>query len=119
MKASKIFDHSDCLQDDDLPIAFTHPCDPKYIIFIGGEMPHWVKKVVNRLESSSNDKSKVHLLFKGQPLSLKMIKDAWLWDDEGFGSLRKTVLTEDHFYKNAYASAFSCTGVIFFSYKLN
>ena len=103
MKASKIFDHSDCLPDDDLPIAFTHPCDPKYIIFIGGEMPRWVKKVVNRLESSSNDKSKVHLSFKGQPLSLKMIKDAWLWDDEGFGSLRKTVLTEDHFYKNAYS----------------
>ena len=32
-----------------------------------------------------------------------MIKEAWLWDDEGFGMTRKTVLTEHHFYKNAYS----------------
>jgi len=32
-----------------------------------------------------------------------MIKEAWLWDDEGFGTTRKTVLTEDHFYKNIYS----------------
>ena len=32
-----------------------------------------------------------------------MIKTAWLWDDEGFGSTRKTILTEDHFHKNAHS----------------
>ena len=26
-----------------------------------------------------------------------------MWDDEGFGAIRKTVLAEDHFYKNAYS----------------
>ena len=36
-------------------------------------------------------------------MSLDMIKEAWMWDDEGFGSTRKTVLMEDHFYKNAYS----------------
>ena len=66
-------------------------------------MPHWVKKVVNRLEGSSTQTSKVNLMFRGQSLSLNMIKKVWLWDDEGFSTIRKTVLTEDHFYKNAYS----------------
>ena len=66
-------------------------------------MPHLIKKVVNRLEKSCDKKSKVTLTFRGQSMSLDMIKQAWLWDDEGFGSTRKTVLTEDHFYKNAYS----------------
>jgi len=86
-----------------LPVAFPHPEDSNRLVFIGGEMPHWIKKFVNRLEQSSSSKSSVSLKFRGQQMSLDMIKDAWLWDDEGFGSLRKTKLTEDHFYKNAYS----------------
>ena len=68
-------------------------------------MPHLVKKIMNRLESSFGSKSKVTLKFRGEPMSLKMIKKAWLRDDEGFGTTRKTVLTEDHLYikKNAYS----------------
>ena len=87
--------------NDKLPIAFQHPCDSTFIVFIGGEMPHWVKKVVNRLEGSSTQTSKVNLMFRGQSLSLNMIKKVWLWDDEGFSTNMKTVLTENHFYKNA------------------
>lgn len=54
-------------------------------MFIGGDVPHWVKKFVNRLESSSNQKSKIAL------------------NDDGFCATKKINLTEDHFYKNAYS----------------
>jgi len=91
----------DNLPNEKLLIAFLHPCDNCITVFIGGEMSHWTKKLVNRLERSNDGKSKVCLKFRGQALSLKLIKQAWLWDDEGFGSIRKTVLTEDHFYKKA------------------
>ena len=72
-------------------------------MFIGGEIPHLVKKIVNRLEQSYIKKNKIALEFRGQTLSLNMIKEAWLWDDKGFGTIRKTKLTEDHFCKNAYS----------------
>ena len=99
-KRLSLFDN---LPNDKLKIAFAHPCDTEIKVFIGGEMPHLVKKIVNRLERTSCSKNKVSLAFRGHPMSLNMIKEAWLWDDEGFGTIRKTVLTEDHFYKNAYS----------------
>jgi hypothetical protein len=91
------------LPNENHPTAFPHPCDQDKLVFIGGEMPHWVKKFVNRLERTTSSKNNVSLKFRGEALSLDMIKHAWLWDDEGFGVTRKTVLTEDHFYKNAYS----------------
>ena len=93
----------DNLPNDKLPIAFLHPCDSTIKVFIGGEMPHLVKKIVNRLERTSSVKNKVDLKFRGEELSLEMIKDAWMWDDDGFGAIRKTFLTEDHFFLNAYS----------------
>ena len=89
-----ILDH---FPNDTLPIAFAHPCNENIKIFIGGEIPHWVKKFLNRLERSNAKKTKFSLKFRSQIISLDMIKRAWLWDYEGFGSTRKTVLTEDHF----------------------
>ena len=66
-------------------------------------MPHLIKKIVNRLACTSNSKNKASLKYKGKPLSLEMMKVVWLWDNDGFSAIRKTVLTEDHFYKNAYS----------------
>ena len=43
----------DSLPNDKLPIVFLHLCDNKVNVFIGGELPRWVKKIVNRLERSS------------------------------------------------------------------
>ena len=37
-------------------------------------------------------------MFRGQQMSLNMTREAWLWDDEGFGTIDKTILTEDHMY---------------------
>jgi len=89
-------------------LLFLHPCDKSIEIFISGEMPHRVKKMVNRLERTSSANNNVSLIFRGQELSLNMlsldmIKDTWLWDDEGFWTLGKTKLTEDHFYTNTYS----------------
>ena len=43
------------------------------------------------------------LKFRGEDISLEMIKGAWMWDDDEFGAIRRTVLTEDHFFKNVYS----------------
>lgn len=95
----------DNLPNEKLCIAFLHPCDSSVKIFIGGEIPHWVwvKTFVDQLEASFLLKNKVSLRFRGRKLSLNMIKKAWLWDREGLGATRKTVLTEDYFHKNAYS----------------
>lgn len=53
-------------------------------------MLHWLKKFVDRLEKSSDSKSKVSLKFRGQFLSLGMIEKVWMWDDDSFGAIRKT-----------------------------
>eukprot|EP00957_Ditylum_brightwellii_P206043 15346509-Ditylum_brightwellii.AAC.1 len=39
-------------------IDFHHPTDDNIIIFIGDEMSHLIKKVVNPFESCNNTKSK-------------------------------------------------------------
>ena len=93
----------DNLPNDELKVSLLHPCDNTIQIFIGREMPHRVIFCVNRLEKSSDTKSKIALKFRGRLLSLGMIKEVWLRDDDGFGATRKTKLTEDHFYKNAYS----------------
>jgi len=54
----------DNLSKDSLPIAFCHPCDSNLKVLIGGEMPHLVKKIVNRLERSYIEKSKIALKFR-------------------------------------------------------
>ena len=36
-----------------LPVAFPHPLLPNSKIYLGGEMPHWIKKFVNVMENSS------------------------------------------------------------------
>ena len=54
----------DNFPNDNLLITFAHPCDDSLKVFIG-EMPHLVKKLVNRLEKSCTAKNKVKLRFQG------------------------------------------------------
>ena len=61
-------------------------------------MPHLIKKIANAFDRSSKDKFKTTLKFRGEAMSLKMIKKAWLAvDNVGFGDLRMTKCTDDHF----------------------
>ena len=86
-----------------LPVAFLHPCNRSIKIFIGGEMPRLIKKIENAFDRSSKDGSKTLLKFRGEDMSLKMIKKAWLAvDNVGFGSLHLAKCTDDHFNQNRY-----------------
>ena len=79
-------------------VAFHHPIQNDITIFIGGEMPHLIKKIVNALERSGSVKS-TDLNFRNQPMTLKMIQQLWLCEqgEAKLGSLRINFLTDDHF----------------------
>ena len=60
LSPSKVFGNSfDDMLPNKLKVAFKHPGRPHVNIFIGGEMPHWMKKIVNAMESSRNGSSKM------------------------------------------------------------
>ena len=85
-------------------VAFHHPCHGRYLVFIGGEMPHWIKRVVNGLEFSSVSSHKRNLLLNGKPLGLGMIRKAWeAVELGGIATLTQTKLTVDHFVKNPHS----------------
>ena len=92
---------------EDLPtemkIAFPHP-NPEYAdrikIFIGGEMPHWVKKFRNAMDSSKRE-----LTFNGCQFNLNMFKDIWEKMKSGVGGrndVRVYKFGKEHFDLNSY-----------------
>ena len=52
-----------------MKITFLHPKRSDVLIFIGGDMPHIVKRMVNVLESSSKENSKRNLEYNGGRLN--------------------------------------------------
>ena len=81
-------------------IAFEHPSYIGIYVFIGGEMPHWIKKFVNSLESSSSEKSARDLTYNGAKLSLGMIEEVWKTTRTSVNQLENVrKLTPDHFVK--------------------
>jgi hypothetical protein len=88
----------------DMKVASHHPTRPSSIIFIGGDMPHLIKKCVNALERSGKSDLKTDLLFKGKKLSLAMLHELWkiCGDADGPSSLRNYPFTADHFENNSY-----------------
>ena len=70
-------------------VGFQHPIQDNVIIFISGEMPHLIKKIVNALERSGSVKS-IDLYFRGQHVSVKMLQQVWLCDqtENKIGSIR-------------------------------
>ena len=86
----------------DFKIAFLHP--NKYfkdvLIFVGGDMPHWVKKFRNAL-----DNKKRHLTFCGKTFNLAILKAIWedMSDaDITSGGLQEYKFTFEHFTLNSY-----------------
>ena len=88
----------------DFPIAFPHP-DPYLrkngvIISIGGEMPHWGKKMRNNTCSPTRT-----LTYKGKTVELASMENVWVAmgdSDLTTASLRKYKFTWDHYRLNAY-----------------
>lgn len=87
----------------DLPVCFRHPCDENLRVFIGGEMPHLVKKIVNALERSDSYKSNTYLKKDDKAMKLSMIENVWRDDLQGINHVRKTKLSDDHFNKNPFS----------------
>ena len=61
----------------DTVIAFKHPCYKDINVFIGEEMPYWIKKCVNHLESSSNSDTTRNIKFRGKYLNLEIVEKVW------------------------------------------
>jgi len=76
-KAKDIFASLHPKLPGDILVEFYHPSGMDRFVFLGGKMPHWIKRVVNGLENSSKDSHKRKLIYKGKPLGLEMIKTAW------------------------------------------
>lgn len=88
----------------DMPIAFKHPVSPN-LIYVGGEMSHWVKKFVNAMENSSlpESKSKRKMTYQGAELKLSLIEEVWRSTLLDYNYIRTNKLTEEHFEKNAHS----------------
>ncbi|KAL7455841.1 hypothetical protein ACHAWC_008195 [Mediolabrus comicus] len=87
----------------DFKIGFRHP-SPVYssiIIVIGGEMPHWVKKFRNAMDSNTRD-----LTYGGEEINLRRIYNIWLASGDGDvatgAGIRRYNKTHDHFRLDSY-----------------
>lgn len=91
----------------DLPMAFPHPLFGDEIrIFIGGDMPHCIKKLVNTLEKSGWKNHSRNLRKNGKKMSLQMIQRCWEASGDSLittASLRKYRKRIQHFLKDSYS----------------
>lgn len=87
-----------------IKVAFPHPVRSHIKVYIGGEMPHWIKKFANAMENSSKKSSNRDMEFCGGKINLGMIHNVWKTKLSGVNTLRVIEkLTEDHFIKNAHS----------------
>ena len=84
-------------------MAFVHPFSGNILVYIGGEMPHWMKKFVNALENSGLDSEKRSMEFRGKKISLHMLEKVLRVYEGEINKLRMTRLTNEHFHKNAHS----------------
>jgi len=104
LTAKDVFEKLDTKLSGDIPVAFRHPGENWLFVFVGGEMPHWIKRVVNSLENSSKTGHKQCLVLNGKPLGSVMIKQALeAVELGGISTLRQTKLTIDHFVKTPHS----------------
>ena len=75
-------------------IAFKHPKQKDVLIFIVGDMPHIVKRMVYVLESSSKKDNKRKLVYGGKKLNLDMLRNVWECDAGKMGNIRTNILTD-------------------------
>ena len=86
-----------------LKVDFDHPHYSNVLIFIGGEMPHWIKNFVNAMENSSDGSSGRNMKFIHDRIKLSMIEKVRRRNDSGLNTLRIIPkLSDDHFKKNAH-----------------
>jgi hypothetical protein len=69
----------------EMMVAFYHPILTWLLIFIGGDMPHAIKKFVNAAECTGKPTSKREMTFKGKRIDLRMLHDLWKITDDATG----------------------------------
>jgi hypothetical protein len=86
-------------------VAFYHPILTWILIFIGGGMPHAIKKFVNAAECTGKPTSKREMTFKGKRIDLRMLHDLWKITDDATGlcGVRQYHFSTDHFVKNSFS----------------
>jgi hypothetical protein len=90
-----------------LVLAFPHPLfGDDILVFVGGDMPHCIKKLVNTLEKSGWAKHARNLRRNGKKMSLQMIERCWMASGDGYidrPGLRKYRKGTQHFQKDSYS----------------
>ena len=88
----------------DTLVVFKHSASIENLVFIGGEMPLWINRVVNGLEYSSKSGHKRNLMLNVRPLNLGMIRKACETVElRGIATLTQSKITINHFVKNPYS----------------
>jgi hypothetical protein len=89
----------------DMMVAFYHPILIWLLIFIGGDMPHTIKKFVNAAECTGNPTSKREMTFKGKRIDLRMLHYLWKITDDATGlcGVLQYHFSTDHFVKNSFS----------------
>jgi len=80
-------------------LAFHHPIRSYILVFLGGEMPNLIKKLVNGLENRGTKTSR-DLVFRGQKLSRFMLRKVWECSHGSFGEMRINKNILEHYQKN-------------------
>ena len=77
--------------NDTLPanmmVAFDHPHYSDVLVFIGGEMPHWIKKFINAMENSSDGASGRNMKHMHGRINLQMIEKVWRLQETGINHI--------------------------------
>ena len=89
-----------------MKVAYPHPSVDEQFIFIGGDMPHAVKKVVNAMENSGKRDHARDLIFEGEHISMQVLYEVYQMtpDFKHENSMRKYKnLSPEVFEKTAYS----------------
>lgn len=82
-------------------VAFRHPHNKEWLVWVIPDWPHVVKRLVNAMDASGKPKKKRDMRKDGKPIQLKMLKDVWIAaGGNQVSQLRVSKFKLDHFVKN-------------------
>ena len=84
------------------PMSFIHPSFGNILVYIGGKMPHWIKKFVNAFKNPGLNSEKRSIGVRGQQICLYVIEQSWCANKGHINKLRATRLTDEHFHINVH-----------------
>ena len=82
-------------------VAFPHPCNKNWYVYVLPDWPHVIKRLVNSMDASGNPRLKRQMCKDGKPISLAMLYN--VWKAAGGASVNQLSVNKfsvDHFIKN-------------------